>query len=134
MASIAFLEPYVRSTEIPPQAADGDQLIQILFLSALKKIDQAQEAKRSGRQTEQGFYIGRTTSIVDALRDALDMDAGGQAAQDYDRVYDHIDLCLQIAAREPESEALAHAREALCQLSACWRANSCKTVLIKGTA
>ncbi len=136
MASIAFLEPYVRNDTHPlsPQQENADQMIQLLFLSALKKIDQAATSGREGKPVEQGFYLGRATSIVDALRDALDMEEGGDKARDYDRVYEHIDVCLQVAVYDPDSGALAQARDAIGQLSAVWRANSCKTVLLKGTA
>jgi len=134
MAAIAFLEPYLRSEKETEKSFDTDQLIRMLFLSALNKIDHAQKARGDGMSVEQGFYVGRTTSIVDALRDAIDMESGGQTAQDYDRVYDHIDLCLQIAVKEPESDALQQAREALSQLSACWQANACKTSWLTGTA
>lgn len=134
MSSIAFLEPYVRSTESSSEATDKASLVQALIMSALKKIEQARQANMDGKPVQLGFYIGRATAIVDALRDALDLESGGQAAKDYDRVYEHIDLCLQIAVVEATEQTLGQAREAICHLAVCWRANRQASDLLSGTA
>jgi flagellar protein FliS len=134
MATIAFLEPYSRSTSDASSGTDHGDLIQALILSALRKVDQARRAHETGQPVEKGFYIGRATSVVDALRDALDMDSGGQTARDFDRVYAHIDLCLQLAVHEEALEPLDRAREAVAHLAACWRAASCRSSVLKGTA
>ncbi len=134
MASIALLEPYQHTATAPAQGAQRVELAQALIMSALKKIEQAQLALGGGRPVEAGFYIGRATTIVDALRDALDLEAGGQTARDVDCVYDHIDTCLQIAVAEAAPEALKQAREAVCRLSALWQAGQCSGALGAGTA
>ncbi len=134
MSSITFLEPYVRSTESATDTAEQTSLVQALIMSALKKIDQAHQAHGEGKLVQLGFFIGRATAIVDALRDALDLESGGQAARDFDQVYEHIDLCLQIAVLETTVETLAQAREAVCRLSVCWRSARHPSALLSGTA
>ena len=134
MASIALLEPYEHSTAAPEQSDYRAELAQALIMSALKKIGQAGQALETERPVEAGFYIGRATSIVDALRDALDLESGGQTARDFDCIYNHIDNCLQIAVGEAAPDALVRAREAVCQLSALWQAEQCTDGLGAGTA
>lgn len=134
MSAIAFLEPYIRTTASAAEPDERSELIRALIVSALKKIEQSRQALDAERPVEAGFYIGRATAIVDALRDTLDLESGGRMARDFDRVYDHIDLCLQVAVGESAPEALDRAREAVCQLSACWQANQCTDVLGAGTA
>ncbi len=134
MASIALLEPYEHTATAPEQNDHRAELVRALIMSALKKIDQSSQALKAERQVEAGFYIGRATAIVDAMRDALDMNSGGEMARDFDCIYDHIDTCLQIAVGEAAPEALARAREAVCQLSALWQAEQCTHVLGAGTA
>jgi flagellar protein FliS len=103
-------------------------------MSTLKKIEQSHRALTAGRPVEAGFYVGRATSIVDALRDALDLESGGQMARDFDSIYDHIDTCLQVAVGDAAPEALDRAREAVCRLSALWQAEHCAGALGAGTA
>jgi len=134
MASIALLEPYEHSSSAPTADSRRVEMVQVLIMSGLKKIDQAHKALVGDRPVEAGFYIGRATSIVDAMRDVLDMDSGGQMAKDFDSIYDHIDTCLQIAVGEAAPEALSRAREAVCQLSALWQAEQCTDALGAGTA
>ncbi len=134
MTSIAFLEPYVRVDAQSNEERDQSGLVQALIMSSLKKIDQARRAFDEGRPAQMGFFIGRATAIVDALRDALDIESGGQTAKDYDQVYEHIDLCLQIAVVEATDETLAQAREAVCKLSVCWRSSRHPEEVLSGTA
>jgi flagellar protein FliS len=134
MASIAFLEPYIRVADAPMDETFRGELVSLLITSALKKIDQAKRAHDEARPVEKGFYLGRATAIIDALRDTLDVEAGGQSARDFDKVYEHIDLCLQVCVQDDSLEGLRQAREAICRLSACWQAAQCKTSLLKGTA
>jgi len=134
MATIAFLEPYLRLNEMPELVPEGADLVQALIMSVHRKIDQAEQAHVTGRLVEKGFYLGRATAVVDALRDVLDIESGGLNAQDFDRVYSHIDLCLQLSVTEEAPDTLFQAREAVCRMSACWQAASCKSSVLKGTA
>jgi len=134
MASIALLEPYERSTGHTDQPGIEPDLVSVLILGAQKKIDQALAAHFEGNFTAKGFYIGRATSIIDALRDALDLESEGAAGRDYDRVYASIDAHLQLAIEEPVSEPLSCAREGICRLSALRQAGLCDTSMIRGTS
>jgi flagellin-specific chaperone FliS len=129
------MEPYARVDIDKSPRASQVEIVQVLIVSALHKIDEARSAHQAGRPVEKGFYLGRATVVVDTLRDALDVEGGGTMAQDFDRVYEHIDLCLQLAVTEPDAETpLASARDAISQLSACWHAANVPPSLLKGTA
>ena len=133
MASIALLEPYQHGGATSADSGYGTDVIRALILSAQRKIEQARLALEAERPVEAGFYIGRTTSIVDALRDALDIESGGQMARDFDCIYEHIDACLQVAVCDVAPQALRQAREAVSQLSVLWQAGQCTEALGAGT-
>ena len=67
MASIAFLEPYLRVSEVPMAETFRGELVSLLITSALKKIDQAKRAHDTARPVEKGFFLGRATAIIDAV-------------------------------------------------------------------
>ncbi len=90
--------------DIPP---GQQEVIQMLVNGVVKKIEDALEADANGELTVKGFYLGRATGIIDALRNMLDTVNGGQTATDLDTIYNHVDLCLQ-AATEPANDAYLH--------------------------
>jgi flagellar protein FliS len=134
MATIAFLEPYLRGDAAVAAPASHADVVPVLFMSLLRKIEQARRAQDNDRPVEKGFYLGRATAIVDALRDALDLGEGGQLATDLDRIYGHIDLCLQISVGEAAVDPLDLARQAIRQLFTCWPAGQTGPLGTAGTA
>ena len=90
--------------EIPPS---NQEMLLMLINGVTDKIESALDADARGELTEKGFYLGRATGIVDALRNMLNPTTGGQTAQDLDVIYNHVDLCLQ-AATAPENNAYLH--------------------------
>lgn len=133
MTTIAFLEP-VPFADPARQAKVGLDLVQMLLMSALDKLDRARQAHEAERLVEKGFYLGRAAGVVEALREALDLESGGQTAQALERAQQRLVRALQLAALEDAPEGLAQAREGVLQLSAGWQAAICKTSLLKGTA
>ncbi len=127
MAVIAFLNPYLRTEDPPESPESSSDLVQILILSALQKLEQARMAHDSGRWVEKGFYLGRASGIVDALHDVLQLESAGPSARELGRIYNQIPLYIQTATLEENQGAVARAREAICRLSACWQAQSCRT-------
>lgn len=90
--------------EIPPS---NQEALMMLINGVTDKIESALDADARGELTEKGFYLGRATGIIDALRNMLNPATDDQTAKDLDVIYNHVDLCLQ-AATSPENNAYLH--------------------------
>ncbi len=97
-----------------------DSLVKMLVEGAIEKMHQAVKAHQDSELVLKGFLIGRTTGIIDALRNGLDLETGGQQAHDLDVIYNHIDLCLQ-AATDPEAHGyLLEALDIMLGMASAW--------------
>ena len=76
-------------------SASPEKVVVLLYDGAIKQLSRAQAglADRSSSQSESvGIALGKAMAIVGELRSCLDMERGGQIAQDLDRLYDY---CLE---------------------------------------
>ncbi|MDH4134433.1 MAG: flagellar export chaperone FliS [Gammaproteobacteria bacterium] len=69
--------------------ADPHRLIQLLFENARGRIAAAKGHMQRGEVSMKGEAIGRAIGIVEGLRDALNMDAGGEVARNLDELYEY---------------------------------------------
>ena len=120
MTEAACLETYIRRQSNPADHLSTTDTTSALILGLLKKIEQARNAIDNHKPIQAGLYIGRATAIIDALRDDLDFQAGGQIARDYDRLYGLIDECLQKSTRNNAEAFLATAAEYVFKISNWW--------------
>jgi flagellar protein FliS len=97
MIMTAYLKEYTNTNNNFGLQPGKQELILMLLDGIVQKIDAAKNAHDRGELTEKGFYLGRATNIVDALRNMLDLRSGGQVAQDLETIYHHVDLLLQAA-------------------------------------
>lgn len=72
------------------EGADPHRLILMLMEGALDKIALAKGFMERGIVAEKGRHISWAISIVDGLRDSLDMDAGQDLAQNLDDLYEYM--------------------------------------------
>jgi flagellar biosynthetic protein FliS len=84
-------------------------IVPLLLNGIIEKINQAKEAERAGCYAEKGFYLGRATGIIDALRNMLN--TSEDIAQDLDNIYHHLDLLMQASAEDKASGYLDEALE-----------------------
>jgi flagellar protein FliS len=63
-------------------------LIQMLIQGALDRVASAKGYMQRG-EPEKGMLISKAISILDGLREALNRDAGGEIADNLDRLYDY---------------------------------------------
>lgn len=72
------------------EAASPHRLIEMLMDGALEKIAFAKGFMERGDISEKGSHISWAISIVEGLRASLDLDAGGEIAQNLDDLYDYM--------------------------------------------
>ena len=84
-------------------------IVPLLLNGIIEKINQAKEAERAGCYAEKGFYLGRATGIIDALRNMLD--TSEDISKDLDNIYNHLDLLMQASAEDKASDYLDEALE-----------------------
>ncbi|MCB1625426.1 MAG: flagellar export chaperone FliS [Pseudomonadales bacterium] len=80
-------------------ASDPHRLIVMLMDGALERIASARALAHQGAHAEKAQLLHRTVSIIDELRNCLDLEAGGELAHNLDSLYEY--LCrrlLQISA------------------------------------
>ena len=99
--------------------SDPHQLVLLLMENAISKLSKAKQCENLGKLAEKGFLIGRTTAIVDGLRDRLDMSMG-ETAFDFDEFYNEIDISLETAVVEQGTETLEQVITALSEIKEIW--------------
>lgn len=65
-------------------------LIRMMMEGALDRIASAKGCMERGAIPEKGAQIGLVISIIDGLRVSLDKQAGGELAENLDRLYDYM--------------------------------------------
>ncbi len=77
--------------------ADPHRLVQMLFDGALKRINMAKVAMNAKEIEKKGNLIGEVISIVGGLKDTLNMDEGGEVAENLAALYEYIENRLTMA-------------------------------------
>ncbi|MFK5913933.1 MAG: flagellar export chaperone FliS [Woeseiaceae bacterium] len=72
------------------EAASPHRLIEMLMDGALEKIAFAKGFMERGNISEKGGHISWAISIVEGLRASLDLEKGGEIAQNLDDLYDYM--------------------------------------------
>lgn len=75
-------------------AADPHGLILLLMNGALERIAKARGCILNKAFAEKAQLIHRAVSIIDELRNSLNLQAGGEIAANLDRLYDY--MCRQL--------------------------------------
>jgi flagellar protein FliS len=117
----AVLTEYTRTDENGSTLLGKDDVVKMLVEGAIDKMEQAVKAEEDGEMILKGFLLGRTTGIIDGLRNMLDLNFGGEEAYDLDTVYNHIDLCLQAATDHANHAYLLEALDLLQGMAAAWQ-------------
>lgn len=100
--------------------ASPHRLIQMLQAGALDRIAQAQGAMSRGQVEMKGMLIGKAIDIIGGLREGLNLEAGGELAANYDRLYDYMARRLIEANRKNDTRILDEVAGLMRELKAGW--------------
>lgn len=102
--------------------ASPHRLIQMLMEGGLTRLAQARGAMERGDVALKGELIGKTVAIVGGLRESLDNQAGGEVAENLDRLYEYMIARLSEANRSNDIDALAEVSTLLREIKSAWDA------------
>jgi flagellar protein FliS len=100
--------------------ADPVQLIVLLYDGALSRIAQGRQRLQEKDLLQAGLAISKAQAIVGELRQALNIEAGGDIAGNLSRLYAYVHDLLAKAMRENRAEPLEEATNLLNELRGAW--------------
>lgn len=102
--------------------ASPHRLIQMLMEGALDKIRIARGFMERKKIQEKVQHINWALSIIDGLRNSLDMEKGGDIAQNLDSLYDYMQRRLIVANMDNDPAILDEVAGLLGEIKSAWDA------------
>ena len=102
------------------EAASPHRLIQMLMNGALEKIAIAKGHMERGEISQKGGHISWAISIIDGLRASLNLETGGEIAQNLDDLYDYLTRRLARANIENNPDILDEVASLLRSIKVAW--------------
>ena len=122
LRSIASLYQAVK-VDTGVSSASPHRLVEMLFEEFLASCSRARGAMQNRDIAEKGHAIGRAARIIEeGLRAGLNMEAGGQLAQDLNELYRYVTLRLTHANLQSDDAAVAECIALVQPLHDAWRA------------
>ncbi len=106
-----------QSTEATPH-----QLINMLFEGALERLATAKGAMMHGDVAKKGLMISKAISIIEGLRASLDLEKGGDIANNLNRLYEYMENRLFEANLKNKVEYIDEVVEQLRNIMSGWQA------------
>lgn len=123
MNAMAALKQY-QTVNTQAQAVDASphRLIQMLMEGGLTRLAQARGAIERNQVGLKGELIGKAIGIIAGLRAALDMEVGGELAENLDSLYEYMIARLMDANMKNEAEPLDEVAGLLRNVKSGWDA------------
>lgn len=116
-----ILEEYRRNQESEQNLLNNpEKTILLLLQGAVDKGNLAKVCHQSNALVEKGFHLGRMTTILDALRDRLNLTREAPIAYDLEELYRYADQSIQEAVFERDTFYLDSGIEILTELRDAW--------------
>ncbi len=104
------------------EGASPHRLIQLLMDGALEKIRVAKGVMARNDVAEKVRHINWALSIIDGLRQSLDVEKGGEIAQNLEALYDYMQRRLIAANIENDAKILDEVASLLIEIKTAWDA------------
>lgn len=101
--------------------ASPHQLITLLFEGALERLAAAKGAMMHGDIPKKGLLISKAIGIIEGLRASLDLEKGGDIANNLDRLYDYLENRLFEANLKNQVAYLDEVAERLREIQSAWQ-------------
>lgn len=102
--------------------ASPHQLIVLLFDGALNAIRLAELHMQKGNISDKGKAISKAINIIDnGLKSSLDLNQGGEIAENLDQLYQYISQQLVLANLHNDSKKLQTCFDLLDNIAQAWR-------------
>lgn len=116
-----LLDEYRRNHESEQHLQQNpEKTILLLLQGAVDKGNLAKVCQQSNALVEKGFHLGRMTTILDALRDRLNLTKNTPIAYDLEELYRYADQSIQEAVFEKDTFYLDSAIDILTELRDAW--------------
>jgi flagellar protein FliS len=102
--------------------ASPHRLILMLFKGALDRIGVAKGCIERSETARKGETIGQAISIIDGLRACLDMEQGGEIAQNLEALYEYMSAALLEANVNNDVSKLDEVTKLLNEIKSAWDA------------
>ena len=111
-----------KSVDIHGQMADASshRLIQMLLEGALEKIAKAKGNMARKEIASKGENLSLAIAIVGTLQSSLDMEKGGEIAQNLEALYDYMSRCLLEANTNNDVGKLDEVTSLLLEVKGAW--------------
>ena len=102
--------------------ADPHRLIQMLMEGGLTRLAQARGAMERDQTALKGELLSKAIGIVGGLRQALDVQKGGEIAENLDRLYEYMTTRLMEANLKNDPAILEEVSDLLREVKTGWDA------------
>lgn len=106
---------------INASSASPHQLIQLLLDTFILRVDQAIEAISEGNINLKAESIAKAIAILGVLEESLDLDSGGELADNLQALYRYSRESLLKATVDNDTGPLNQAKELISEIQAGWR-------------
>ncbi len=107
-----------RESEV--EGADSHRLVQLLLAGALTRIAEAKGQYQRGDHSGFGESLGKTIGIITGLQSALDLEKGGEIAENLDGLYDYMIRTLLKVHSEKSTQPLTEVASLLTEIKSAW--------------
>ena len=104
------------------EGASPHRLIQVLMEGVMEKIRVAKGMIERRNIPEKVRHINWALSIIDGLRQSLDMEKGGEIAQNLEALYDYMQRRLVVANAENNPQILDEVAGLMLEIKSAWDA------------
>ncbi len=109
-------------SESVAEDASPHKLIQMLMSGFLMRINAAKGAIARGDFQEKSIQISKATGIIGGLIDGLDLEKGGEIANNLNGLYDYINMRLFVATAENDTAILDEVGGLMREVQTAWNA------------
>jgi flagellar protein FliS len=97
------------------------RIVVLLYEAAIKALKQALIEIEAGRYVEKAQRLKKAVDIIAELRNSLDMQIGGEVAENLDKLYDFMIRHLSCVNRDEQSRRIREVIAILNDLNEAWK-------------